>query len=151
MRASALLVVSVLMVGCGSAMWASVPVNGSDASLQGLAGRWEGTLEGAAADGKAVIHFNLPQGSRFAQGQVIFNANDPAKATTVPIKQVGAAEDGRIVGVIGPYLEPQRGVQVQTNLVGARQGNTISGLFTTRTIGIADDGHHGRWQMTKKD
>ena len=150
MRAGALLAVALVVTGCGAGMWASVPVTGSDASLMSLAGTWEGTVEGTSPGSKGVIQFELSQGSRYAVGQVVFNASDPAKAATVPLRQVDAADDGKIVGVMGPYFEPQSKVQVQTRFVGERQGNTISGTFTTRPMDTTDQTQTGRWQMTKK-
>jgi hypothetical protein len=142
-------VVAALVAGCGASMWASVPVTGSDASVGRLAGTWEGTFEGGGA-GKARIQFALPQGSRYAEGQVTFNANEPAKATTVSIRQVNAGAEGKVAGVIGPYQEPQLKAQAQTAFVGTLQGDTITGTFTTRVIGSADAGQRGRWQMSRK-
>jgi hypothetical protein len=150
MRAGALLLTTLLVSGCGSALWASVPVSGSDASLQGLAGKWEGTFDGDGTGTKGVIRFDLAQGARYADGKVIFNADDPAKATTVPLKQVEAGAAGKITGMIGPYQEPGRQVQVYTQFVGARQGNTIAGSFVTRTVDSSNHQQLGRWQMTKK-
>ena len=144
------LVLSILLVtGCGSAMWASVPVGGSDASVQSLAGSWEGTFDGATGS-KGVIKFELARGSRYADGKVIFNASDPAKATTVPIRKVDAGDAGRVVGQIGPYQEPVRQVQVYTQFVGTLRGNTIAGVFVTRAVDSSNNEQSGRWQMSKK-
>ncbi len=148
MTRAVLSVVGLIVAGCGASMWASVPVTGSDASVGRLAGKWEGTFEGAA--GKAVIRFDLAQGAHYAEGQVTFNADQPGKASTVPIRQVNAADNGKVAGVIGPYLEPQLQAQAQTAVVGTLPGNTIAGTFTTRGVGAADPGQSGRWQMTRK-
>lgn len=150
MRAGTLLVATLLVGGCGAAMWASVPVNGSDASLLSLAGTWEGTFDGNGAGSKGVIRFDLARGSRYAEGKIIFNAADSARATVVPIKQVDASDAGKVGGLIGPYQEPQREVQVYTQFVGLREGNTISGTFVTRTVDSSNQQHTGQWQMSRK-
>jgi hypothetical protein len=150
MRHGALLTVAMLVAGCGSAMWASVPVKGSTASLTGLTGKWEGTFEGADASRSGVISFELAQGAQYAEGNITMNAKDPAKATKVSMRYVEAADNGRVVGVVGPYLEPRLNVQVQTEFVGARRNGTITGVFTTRPVGSSGKGESGRWQMTKK-
>jgi hypothetical protein len=149
MRHGVMVAVALVVTGCGS-MWASVPVKGSDASVLSLAGKWEGTFEGADAARSGVIQFELAQGSKYAEGNVTMNAKDPRKATTVPFRYVEAADDGKVVGVIGPYLEPRSNAQVQTQFVGARQADTIAGTFTTRPVGSTDKGESGRWQMSKK-
>ena len=105
-----------------------------------LAGKWVGTYEGIESGRKGVIQFDLSQGSTYAEGKVIMNADDPAKATTVPIKFVEAAEKGMVKGVIGPYLEPQLKVQVETEFLGGRRGDVITGTFTTHPVGAADKG-----------
>lgn len=149
MRAGALLVATLVVVGCGAAMWASVPVSGSDASLSALAGKWQGSFEGATGASKGLIKFELSEGSKFAAGEVVFNASDPAKASSVPFKQVEAGEAGKIRGVIGPYVEPQLKVQVQTQFVGTRKGSTMSGTFTTRAVDSSNHQQTGRWEMKK--
>jgi hypothetical protein len=142
--------VALIAVGCGPASSTSVPVKGSDVSVLLLAGKWLGTYEGIESGRKGVIQFDLSQGSTYAEGKVIMNADDPAKATTVPIKLVEAAEKGTVKGVIGPYMEPQLKVQVETEFIGARRGDVISGTFTTHPVGAADKAQKGTWKVTKQ-
>ncbi len=150
MRTGALLVATLVVAGCGSAMWASVPVSGSDASVKALAGSWEGTFDGNGSGAKGVVRFDLAPGSHYAEGRFVFNADDPARAISVPMKQVDTGADGQIAGVIGPYMEPRLKVQVHTQFAGLRQGNTIAGTFTTRAVDSSNHRQSGRWQMTKK-
>jgi hypothetical protein len=150
MRRRMLLAVALIAVGCGPASSTSVPVKGTDVSVLLLAGKWVGTYEGLDSGRKGVIEFDLTQGSTFAEGKVVMNADDPAKATTLPIKFVEAAEKGMVKGIIGPYLEPQMKVQVETEFIGARRGDVVVGTFTTRPIGSAEKGQSGKWRVTKQ-
>jgi hypothetical protein len=150
MKRGMLLAVALVAVGCGPASSTSVQVKGTETSVLLLAGKWVGTYEGVESGRKGVIQFDLTQGSTFAEGKVVMNADDPAKATTVPIKFVEAAEKGMVKGVIGPYLEPALKVQVETEFIGARRGDIISGTFTTRAVGSADKGQAGKWKVTKQ-
>ncbi|MBI5478546.1 MAG: hypothetical protein HY906_06825 [Deltaproteobacteria bacterium] len=150
MKREMLLAVALVAVGCGPAQSTSVPVKGSDVSVLLLAGKWVGSYEGLESGRKGVIHFDLSRGSTYAEGKVIMSADDPAKATSVPIKFVEAAEKGMVKGVVGPYTEPQLKVQVETEFIGARRGDVISGTFTTRAVGTAGQGQTGTWKVTKQ-
>jgi hypothetical protein len=145
-----LLAVALFAVGCGPASSTSVPVKGSETQILLLAGKWVGTYEGIESGRKGTIQFDLTQGSTYAEGKVVMNADDPAKATTVPIKLIEAAEKGMVKGTVGPYLEPALKVQVETEFLGARKGDVITGTFTTRAVGSADKGQTGKWKVTKQ-
>ncbi len=150
MRWGVLLAVALAAVGCGPASSTSVQVKGSETSVLLLAGKWVGTYEGVESGRKGTIQFDLSQGSTYAEGKVIMNADDPAKATSVPIKFVEAAEKGMVKGAIGPYMDPGLKVQVETEFIGARRGDVITGTFTTRAAGSADKGQTGKWKVTKQ-
>ena len=150
MRIGMLLTVALVTAACGPASSTSVQVKGPETSVLLLAGNWVGTYEGIESGRRGTIQFDLSQGSTYAEGKVIMNADDPAKATTVLIKFIEAAEKGMVKGVIGPYLEPSLKVQVETEFIGARRGNVISGTFTTRAVGSAGKGQTGTWKVTRK-
>ncbi len=150
MRWGMLLAFALAAVGCGPASSTSVQVKGSETSVLLLAGKWVGTYEGIESGRKGVIQFDLSQGSTYAEGKVIMNADDPAKSATLPIKFVEAAEKGIIKGGIGPYLDPGLKVQVETEFIGARKGDVITGTFTTRPVGSAEKGQTGKWKVTKQ-
>jgi hypothetical protein len=149
MKVALLLAVALAAVGCGPASSTSVPVKGSETSVLLLAGKWVGTYEGTESGRKGVIEFDLSQGSTYAEGKVVMNADDPAKSATLPIKFVEAA-NRMVKGVIGPYLDPLLKAQVETEFIGARRGDVIQGTFTTRAVGSADKGQSGKWKVTKK-
>ena len=150
MRRVMLIAFALVAAACGPASTTSVQVKGPETSVLLLAGNWVGTYEGVESGRRGTIQFDLSQGSTYAEGKVIMNADDPAKATTVTIKFIEAAEKGLVKGAIGPYLEPALKVQVETEFIGARRGDIISGTFTTRAVGAADKGQTGKWKVTKQ-
>jgi hypothetical protein len=150
MRRGMLLAVALVAVGCGPASSTTVPVKGSDVQVLLLAGKWVGTYEGVESGRKGVIVFDLSQGSTYAEGKVVMNADDPAKATTLPIKLVETAEKGTIKGAIGPYEDPGLKVQVETEFIGTRKGDVIQGTFITHPVGAKDKAQNGKWKVTKQ-
>jgi hypothetical protein len=150
MKWGMLLAFTLATVGCGPASSTSVQVKGSEVSVLLLAGKWVGTYEGVESGRKGVVTFDLTQGSNFAEGKVIMSADDPAKATTLPIKFVEAAEKGVIKGAIGPYDDPSLKVQVETEFIGARRGDVITGTFKTYAVGAKDKAQNGKWKVTKQ-
>jgi hypothetical protein len=150
-----LLTVALVALGCGPAQSTSVPVKGADVSVVLLAGKWVGTYEGTDSGRKGIVQFDLSAGQTYAEGKVIMNADVPGGATTLPIKFVEAVEKGKVKGVLGPYeepqlLEPQLKVQVTSEFIGTRQGDVISGTFTTRVVGSEGKAHTGVWRVTKQ-
>jgi hypothetical protein len=126
-----------------------VAVQGTDADVSVLAGRWEGSYEGIESGRQGAISFDLFAGYRVAEGKVMMNSvADPthAKALQIQFVQVGGP---KISGKIEPYTDPGCNCSVMTEFVGEVHGNTIGGTFTTHPVG-SPQSQSGRWSATRK-
>jgi hypothetical protein len=157
-----MLLAAALLAGCATARPA-VPVVASPADLSALAGEWEGEYTGAEASRTGFISFALAAGRDMAEGEVVMlppgldpalvmpdrmiaTAPEPRMAETMAIKFVGIA-DGRIVGELGPYRDPECGCTLQTRFSGTLMDDgTIEGTFVT-TGGIHHPLGSGRWKV----
>ncbi len=136
-------------MGCGPVP-TTVPVRGSEVPVLLLAGKWVGTYDGTESGRVGVIALDLALGSRYAEGKVVMNADDPDRSATLPIKLVETAATGAIRGAVGPYDDPRLKVRVETEFTGTRRGDIIKGTFTTRPVGAPDKAQTGRWSVTKQ-
>ena len=141
-------VLSLLLAACGTSS-STVAVQGSDVDLTLLAGKWEGTYEGAQSGRKGTVSFDLYTGYRVAEGKVMMNAlADPANARELSIKfmQIGGR---KLTGNIDPYTDPQCNCTVETEFIGTLKGDQISGVFHTGPAG-APKSAGGTWTATRK-
>jgi hypothetical protein len=134
--------ISLLASACGGAQHA-VEVKGRDTDLVELAGDWEGSYTGLESGRSGPVSFKLELGRHVAEGDVLLGA------TPLAIQFV-AVEGGTISGQIDPYTDPTCDCQVQTEFVGLRSGDSISGTFTTSVIG-ANIEQHGEWSVSRKN
>jgi hypothetical protein len=139
----------VMLAGACGPVAPPVNVQGADLDISIMAGHWEGTYEGIDSGRKGTIQFDLTVGSRMAEGKVVMNAADPAKATTLRIKFVAFGKR-EVSGKIEPYLDPSCKCMVDTEFVGTPAGKTISGTFTTKPQGGTQVAK-GKWEVKRKD
>ena len=136
-----------LVVGC-AATGPAVAVQGSDADVSVLAGKWEGSYEGQESGRQGTIAFDLFAGYRIAEGKVMMNAGgDPSQAKPLQIQfvQVGGKQ---LSGKIEPYTDPQCSCSVLTEFVGEMHGNIIGGTFTTHPAGSTKS-QSGHWTASR--
>jgi hypothetical protein len=130
------------LVGCATS-GSSVEVQGGDVDISLMAGRWEGTYEGIESGRKGTVNLDLTAGYHFAEGKVVMNAADPARAQPLTIKfvEIGGRQ---LKGKIEPYTDPGCKCTVDTEFVGQVQGDTMRGTFTTQPVGGTQK-QSGRW------
>jgi hypothetical protein len=126
-----------------------VAVEGNDIDVSLLAGKWEGTYEGAATGRKGAVSLDLAGGNRVAEGKVLMGSlSDPqnARELTITFMKVG----GRVLrGSITPYTDPQCNCTVETEFTGTLTGDTISGTFASAPEGKPKQ-KAGTWTATRK-
>jgi len=137
-----------LIAACGSTQ-PMVDIGGKDTDVTQLAGRWEGTYSGRESGRTGTVFFDLVAGYRSAEGKVIMNAADPARARELKLRFI-EVEGRRLSGTIAPYTDPLCNCTVETTFAGAVKGNVMEGTFTTRPVGgSAEQG--GTWSATRKE
>ncbi len=118
-------------------------MKGKDPDLAALAGEWEGDYAGNESGRQGPIAFSRQLGRHTAEGTVLMGGDVPIKIKFV------AVEGGQVSGTIDPYTDPGCSCEVQTEFLGTLDGNTISGMFTTKVLaqGMVQT---GTWQVTRK-
>jgi len=137
----------LLLCGCGGTQSSSTTVKGQEVDIVMTAGIWDGTYEGVESGRRGTIHFELVQGYGVTEGKVVMNAGDPTKAVPLSIKFIDIGK-GTIQGKLAPYTDPQCNCQVETEFIGRRQGNVVSGTFTTTMVGT-NKTQRGTWQAQR--
>jgi hypothetical protein len=165
MRAiTTMVLTAALLAGCATSR-STVPVIAAPGDLSTLAGEWEGEYTGAEGSRTGFISFALAAGRDTAEGEVVMlppgldpalvmpermvaTAPEPRRAEVLTIRFVSIA-DGRIVGELGPYRDPQCGCALQTRFSGTLMDDgTIEGTFVT-TGGIHHPLGSGRWKVER--
>ena len=150
MRLVRLLAITVLSVSsilaaaaCGGAGTKEVEMKGKDPDLATLAGEWEGSYTGNESGRTGPVTFSLQMGRHTAEGTVLMGGETPLKIEFVSV------EGGQISGKIDPYMDPNCSCEVETEFLGTLEGDTISGMFTTKVTaqGMVQT---GTWQVTRK-
>jgi hypothetical protein len=139
---------SLMLAACATSN-SNVAVEGNDLDVSLLAGKWEGTYEGAASGRKGVVSLDLAGGNRVAEGKVLMNSlNDPtnARELSITFMKVGGR---KLVGSITPYTDPQCSCTVETEFTGTLTGDTISGTFASAPQGKPKQ-QAGTWSATRK-
>jgi len=137
------------LAACGTSNSSTIAMQGSDVDLTLLAGKWEGTYEGAQSGRKGTVSFDLYTGNRVAEGKVMMNAlADPTHARELSIKfmQIGGR---KLTGNIDAYSDPTCNCMVETEFIGTLKGDLISGVFHTGPQG-APKSAGGTWSATRK-
>jgi hypothetical protein len=163
--------VAAVLLGVGACAYhpPAVPVTGSRAALDALAGTWEGEYSSDATGRSGSIRFTLRAATDSAFGEVLMvpagatrpltragveggarsdQASPAASAAVLTIRFV-SAEGGTVAGSLDPYRAPDCDCILTTHFTGRRDGERITGTFVT----TGDPVHErltGRWQVTRQ-
>jgi hypothetical protein len=166
MRSRALIVFAPLVAAVAVASCryqpSRVSLQGSPPEITALAGEWNGEYSGAQSGRSGSITLRITAGGDTAYGDVVMVANtgqrpvaahDPKEhltharsAEVLHVAFVRVAE-GRVTGMLEPYIAPDCRCQVTTSFTGTVQGNVVEGTFVTR--GPAGLEQVGRWKVTR--
>jgi len=146
-----------------------VPVSGTAADLEQLAGEWRGNYWGDANHGRSgTVMFRLVAGEDHAHGDVVMTAegldrpyqayppSQPLRSPQAVARSTRAlairfvrAGDGLVTGVLDKYWDPERSSDARTVFRGQFvDSQTIEGTFTPQyDTGTAATG--GTWKATR--
>lgn len=147
----------------------AVPVTGSRAALDALAGTWEGEYSSDATGRSGSIRFTLRAATDSAFGEVLMvpagatrpltragapagargDQSPPTTSTEVLTIRFVSAEGGTVTGSLDPYRAPDCDCILTTRFTGQHDGDRITGTFVT-TGDPARDRLTGRWQVTRQ-
>jgi hypothetical protein len=146
-----------------------VPVTGSPAALDALAGEWAGEYSSDATGRSGSIHFALRAATDSAFGEVLMvpagatrpltrasagamlpgERTTPGTDTEVLTIRFVSASGGTVTGSLDPYRAPDCDCILTTRFSGRQDGDRITGTFVT----TGDPVHEqltGRWQVTRQ-
>jgi hypothetical protein len=141
-----------------------VPLQGSPAGLESLAGHWSGGYSGGTADRSGSIEFTLAVGDDHAHGAVLMvpgrsrrayhswreigpaQGSDPAQELTI---RFVAVDNGELAGELDPYLDPACDCRALTRFRGRVKGNVVGGTFVTQRAEHAVPSH-GTWEVRRR-
>jgi len=131
----------VLATGCAGGL-TQVPVEADQNTRVGISGVWEGVLQGATADEKGRIAFELQTGHHTATGGV--KMYDKGGVKEVAITKV-KVEDGQFIGRTQAFRSAECNCLVTTEFRGLVKGDVIDGTF----VSTDDKGnkHQGNWAI----
>lgn len=132
---------AAMLTACGGSQ-KDVEVKGAETEMAKVAGEWEGTYEGKESGRSGTAKFSLQLGRHTAEGNVYMGGDTPLKIQFVQV------EGGQIQGTIAPYTDPNCQCEVETSFLGTLDGDTISGMFSTK-IGATGQIQTGTWQVTR--
>jgi hypothetical protein len=146
-----------------SSMPPPVPVSGSPAQIQALAGSWAGSYSSAATGRYGTVRFTLAAGSDTAHGDVFMVprkpirptqqqsgavVSSPATPSTLHIAFVHAAGDS-VRGTLDPYQDPDCACTLVTWFEGRMSGNRIQGRYTSRNTETGER-TFGEWSVKRQ-
>jgi len=133
---------AAVLIGCGGSQ-KDVEMKGPESEISKVAGDWEGTYEGKESGRSGTAKFSLQLGRHTADGVIYMGGDTPLKIQFVDV------ENGQIQGTIEPYTDPNCSCLVETSFLGTLEGDTISGMFSTK-IGATGQIQTGTWSVTRK-
>jgi hypothetical protein len=151
--------VIILTAACGmSPAPAPVPVEGAQADLAALAGRWSGRYWGEEESRYGTVTFMLRAGADTARGEVHMTfapslrlygepQDDPLSrtpCTTIDIAIV-RVQANTVRGTLAPYWDPDCECRTRTVFEGEVMGDSIAGTFTSRREVESAPVLKGRW------
>ena len=155
----------LMLSACGASR-SPVPLVGASGDISALTGEWAGDYSSAESGRSGSISFTLRAAGDSAFGDVVMipsalgrplmpyreNAagaagNQQAASTVLTIRFV-RVEHGHVSGTLDPYADPQTGARLLTTFSGELNGNTITGMYTTRLP--SGDTQTGRWTVQRR-
>jgi hypothetical protein len=165
LRAAPRRLVFVALLGVGAACRyqpSPVTLRGSPPEIAALAGEWGGEYSGAQSGRSGSISLRIAAGGDTAYGDVVMVSNTGQRpvaahgerehlaharsADVLRISFVRVAQ-GRVTGVLEPYVAPDCQCRVTTSFSGTIQGDVVEGTFTTRGSGGLEQS--GRWRVSR--
>lgn len=158
---------AALLVACGPAPQAPVPIVGAAPEVRALAGQWEGSYSSAATGRSGSVSFTLTASGDSAFGDVIMvprgwgrplRAWDRTERGAAPEAQPSSQvltinfvriAGGRVNGTLAPYADPETGAKLFTRFDGQLDRDTIEGAYTTTVAGSATS-QTGQWKVTRR-
>ena len=154
----------VMFGGCASPPAAPVPVRGTKAELNALAGDWAGHYRSKDTGRHGAIRFNLPEQADTGHGEVeitfspalrmlqsIEEHEDEPKPCTILDITLVQVEGGRVRGTIAPYWDPDCDCRAQTVFEGKLSSDRIRGTFTSRRASTDRRLLTGEWEVVRKE
>jgi hypothetical protein len=125
-----------------------IPVDADRDTRVGLAGSWEGVLEGPTEDDKGRLAFDLTTGRHTAVGAMKVYTDDGVRI--VPIERV-KVEDGVFTGKVAPYQSKSCNCTVNTEFRGLVKGDVINGTFTSTLVKDGKESKRaGDWSLYRE-
>jgi hypothetical protein len=159
--------VSAPLFACGvPPAGAPVPVEGSAAEIETLAGSWSGRYwsDRGRSTGHGAIRFVLAEGADTARGQVEMTFSPElhlygeqaerdelqrSPCTTIDITLVRVQADS-VRGTLAPYWNPACDCRTVTVFEGRLTDGTVSGAYVTRREGGGAPMATGRWTAERQ-
>ena len=156
----------VVLIACGALSCSTVPrpvpVSGSPADLNVLAGEWSGEYHANTGGRQGTVVFKLAAGADSATGEVLMFPRQPVAAPggetgsgairqpmpqSLAIRFVRAA-NAKVTGVLDPYIDPECNCRADTVFEGRVGGDTIEGTYTVGRSG--NESVTGVWKVKRK-
>jgi hypothetical protein len=158
--------VALLAAACHAAPPAPVPLSGTRANLDQLAGEWSGSYSNPENGRSGSIVFTLTAGEDHAHGDIVmvpagtdrplrpYVAGSPGSSGQMPSSQVLTIEFVRVSGdsvsgTIVSYLDPECQCAAHAIFRGRVDGNRIRGTFASFQ-GQSERASHGTWEVQKR-
>ncbi|HEX5831597.1 MAG TPA: hypothetical protein VFY16_11485 [Gemmatimonadaceae bacterium] len=151
------LLLPFLVAACGSSRSGASDVAPTPA-LAALEGQWDGeyVAEDTAIGGRVSFRLTASGDSATGNARVVpRGATQPLDPAT-PSGQPGSLritfvrlESGEVQGTLEPFRDPDGGAAVSTTLVGAIDGDNLSGTFTSTSPDAAAP-MTGRWSVMRR-
>ncbi len=162
---SARMLILAALLGTGTACRyqpSPVTLRGRPPEIAALAGEWGGEYSGSQSGRSGSISLRITAGGDTAYGDVVMVSNigqrlvaahgerehlaHARSADVLRIAFVRVAE-GRVTGMLEPYVAPDCECRVTTSFSGTIQGDVVEGTFTTRGAGGLEQS--GRWRVSR--
>ena len=125
-----------------------IPVDADRDTRVGLAGSWEGVVEGPTETDKGRLAFDLETGRHTAVGAMKVYTKDGVRI--VPIERV-KVEDGVFTGKTAPYQSATCNCTVNTEFRGLVKGDVIDGTFTSTMVKDGQKSERaGSWSLYRE-
>jgi len=134
-----------------------ITVSGTPMDLQSLAGEWSGEYHADGGGRQGTVVFKLAAGADSAHGDVLMFpralATTEEAAVRQPLPQSLAirfvrADNGKVNGVLTPYIDPDCQCRADTVFEGKLEGDTIEGTYSVARAG--NDAITGTWKVKRK-